>query len=65
MKVPGWMPQTDMSSARRTRAFSQDEAMYWVGGFQVGSDTHWRYDQGSSERLVEAVRERDGVMTRA
>ena len=63
MKVPEWRPQTEMSSEKRTRAFSQDEAMNKFWGFQVGSDTHSRCEKGLV-RLVGPVREREGVMAR-
>ena len=48
-----------MSSESSRTAFSQDGAISRVGGFHVGSDTQWWYDQ-SWVRLVGAVRERDG-----
>ena len=52
-----------MSSESSTTAFSQDGAMSRFGGFQVGSDTQWWYDQ-SRVRLVGVVRDRDGGRVR-
>ena len=51
-----------MSSESWTSAFSQDGAISRVGGFQVGSDTQWWYDQSWVRlvRLVGTVRESDG-----